>query len=76
VWLALAVATLWVMGYGTDAALAHRVWGALWRKRCRVVRVFRRGWLWVWLEIVGCGEGLGSGWFPALLEPVDADGGS
>jgi hypothetical protein len=28
----LVVATLWVMGYGTDAALAHRVWGALWRK--------------------------------------------
>jgi hypothetical protein len=74
VWLALAVATLWVLWYGTDEASAHRVWGALWsRKRC-VVSVFRRGWLLVWLEMLACVEGLCCGWFPDSLEPVE-DGG-
>jgi len=74
VWLALAVATLWVLWYGTDEASAHRVWGALWsRKRC-VVSVFRRGWLLVWLEMLACVEGLCCGWFPDPLEPVE-DGG-
>jgi hypothetical protein len=76
VWLALAVATLWVMGYGTDEASAHRVWGALWRKRCRVVSVFRMGWLLAWLEVLGCVDGLRSGWFPDPLESVDEDGGN
>ena len=39
--LALAVATLWVLWYGTYEASAHRVWGALWSRRRRVVSVFR-----------------------------------
>jgi len=74
VWLALGVAPLWVLWYGTDGVSAHRVWGALWGKRC-VVNVFRRGWLLVWLEVLACVEGWCSGWFADPLEPVE-DGGS
>ena len=69
-WLALAVATLWVMWYGTDEDVARRVWGKLWGKRRRVVSVFRKGWLLVWLEVLECVEGLRCGWFgvfPACL---------
>jgi hypothetical protein len=42
-------------------------WGTGRMRRWRIVYGVRCG---------GSGEGLGSGWFPALLEPVDADGGS
>ena len=41
----------------------------------RVVSVFRRGWLLMWLEILACVDGLCRGWFPDPLEPVE-DGGS
>ena len=75
VWLALAVATLWVVWCGTDEASARRAWGALWGKWRRVVSVLRRGWWLMWLEVLACVEGLCSGWFPDPLEPVE-DGGS
>ena len=76
IWLALAVATLWVLWYGTDADAARRVWGSLWMKKRRVVSVFRMGWLLVLLEVLECVDGLRSGWFPDALEPVGEDGGS
>ena len=76
IWLALAVATLWVLWYGTDEDAAGRVWGKLWGKRRRVVSVFRLGWLLVLLEALGCVGDLRCGWFPDTLEPVEEDGGS
>jgi hypothetical protein len=76
VWLALAVATVRVMWYGTDEDAAGRVWGKLWGRRRCVVSVFRLGWLLVLLEALGCVEDLRSGWFPDALEPVEEDGGS
>jgi hypothetical protein len=76
VWLALAVATLWVLWYGTDVEAARRVWGSLWVKKRRVVSVFRMGWLLLLLEALGCVEGLRSGWFADTFEPVEEDRGS